>query len=114
MDLQLSGKSAFVSGSTQGIGYAIARALLVSACAEGLARQEAIQAALLAYDTSGGTLAGTVGANVGGTAAAARLAALTPEGHEAMIHLTITDESPTAMAHVIIEARPLGMPAPGS
>ncbi|MBU4213577.1 MAG: SDR family oxidoreductase [Actinobacteria bacterium] len=28
MDLQLSGKSAFVSGSTQGIGYAIARALL--------------------------------------------------------------------------------------
>ena len=28
MDLQLSGKSAFVSGSTQGIGYAIAEALL--------------------------------------------------------------------------------------
>lgn len=28
MDLQLSGKTAFVSGSTQGIGYAIARALL--------------------------------------------------------------------------------------
>ncbi|MCZ4077585.1 SDR family NAD(P)-dependent oxidoreductase [Rhodococcus sp. H36-A4] len=28
MDLQLQGKSAFVSGSTQGIGYAIARALL--------------------------------------------------------------------------------------
>ncbi|MEO7077894.1 MAG: SDR family oxidoreductase [Rhodococcus sp. (in: high G+C Gram-positive bacteria)] len=28
MDLQLHGKSAFVSGSTQGIGYAIARALL--------------------------------------------------------------------------------------
>ena len=28
MDLQLSGKSAFVSGSTQGIGYAIAQALL--------------------------------------------------------------------------------------
>ena len=27
MDLQLSGKRAFVSGSTQGIGYAIARAL---------------------------------------------------------------------------------------
>ncbi|GAB7039196.1 MULTISPECIES: SDR family NAD(P)-dependent oxidoreductase [Catenuloplanes] len=27
MDLQLTGKSAFVSGSTQGIGYAIARAL---------------------------------------------------------------------------------------
>jgi NAD(P)-dependent dehydrogenase (short-subunit alcohol dehydrogenase family) len=29
MDLQLSGKAAFVSGSTQGIGYAIAKALLV-------------------------------------------------------------------------------------
>src|SRR4051812_6105382 len=28
MDLQLKGKRAFVSGSTQGIGYAIARALL--------------------------------------------------------------------------------------
>jgi NAD(P)-dependent dehydrogenase (short-subunit alcohol dehydrogenase family) len=28
MDLQLTGKKAFVSGSTQGIGYAIARALL--------------------------------------------------------------------------------------
>lgn len=28
MDLQLSGKTAFVSGSTQGIGYAIAKALL--------------------------------------------------------------------------------------
>lgn len=28
MDLQLSGKTAFVSGSTQGIGYAIAQALL--------------------------------------------------------------------------------------
>lgn len=28
MDLQLSGKRAFISGSTQGIGYAIARALL--------------------------------------------------------------------------------------
>ena len=28
MDLQLTGRRAFVSGSTQGIGYAIARALL--------------------------------------------------------------------------------------
>jgi holo-[acyl-carrier protein] synthase len=39
--------------------------------------------------------------------AAAKLAELTPEGHEAVIHLTITDEFPTAMAHVIIEARPI-------
>jgi NAD(P)-dependent dehydrogenase (short-subunit alcohol dehydrogenase family) len=33
MDLQLTGKRAFVSGSTQGIGYAIARALLVEGAA---------------------------------------------------------------------------------
>ncbi|MDB5594577.1 MAG: acpS [Hyphomicrobiales bacterium] len=39
--------------------------------------------------------------------AAAKLAELTPEGHEALIHLTITDEFPSAMAHVIIEARPI-------
>jgi holo-[acyl-carrier protein] synthase len=39
--------------------------------------------------------------------AARRLAEITPPGHTAVIHLTITDEFPTAMAHVIIEARPL-------
>jgi holo-[acyl-carrier protein] synthase len=39
--------------------------------------------------------------------AAARLKAITPEGHEAVIHLTITDEFPIAQAHVLIEARPL-------
>ncbi|MDB5650534.1 MAG: holo-acyl-carrier-protein synthase [Hyphomicrobiales bacterium] len=39
--------------------------------------------------------------------AAVRLAELTPAGHEAVIHLTITDEFPTAMAHVLIEARPI-------
>ncbi len=38
--------------------------------------------------------------------AAARLAELTPEGTEAVIHLTITDEPPLAQAIVIIEARP--------
>ncbi len=38
--------------------------------------------------------------------AARRLAEMTPQGYEAVIHLTITDEYPTAMAHVIIEARP--------
>ena len=37
--------------------------------------------------------------------AAARLAAITPAGMEAFIHLTITDESPLAQAFVIIEAR---------
>jgi holo-[acyl-carrier protein] synthase len=36
--------------------------------------------------------------------AAERLAALMPEGHEAIIHLTITDDHPWAEAHVIIEA----------
>jgi holo-[acyl-carrier protein] synthase len=39
--------------------------------------------------------------------AAARLAALTPVGHEAVIHLTLTDDHPWAQAFVVIEARPL-------
>jgi len=37
--------------------------------------------------------------------AAARLAAITPAGMEAFIHLTITDEHPLAQALVVIEAR---------
>jgi holo-[acyl-carrier protein] synthase len=37
-------------------------------------------------------------------AAALRLADLTPEGHQAVIHLTLTDEYPMAQAQVIIEA----------
>jgi len=36
--------------------------------------------------------------------AALRLAALTPEGHRAVIHVTLTDEYPLAQAHVLIEA----------
>lgn len=36
--------------------------------------------------------------------AAVRLAALTPQGHHAVIHVTLTDEYPLAQAHVIIEA----------
>ncbi|MEY4161253.1 MAG: hypothetical protein RLZZ136_1874 [Pseudomonadota bacterium] len=39
--------------------------------------------------------------------AAARLAALTPDGHEAIVHLTLTDDHPWAQAFVVIEARPL-------
>nr|WP_221214509.1 holo-ACP synthase [Novosphingobium hassiacum] len=39
--------------------------------------------------------------------AAARLAAITPEGHEAVVHLTLTDDHPWAQAFVVIEARPL-------
>ncbi len=38
--------------------------------------------------------------------AAARLARITPEGCDAIIHLTITDEPPYAQAFVVIEARP--------
>ncbi len=39
--------------------------------------------------------------------AASRLAAITPAGHEAVIHLTLTDDHPWAQAFVVIEARPL-------
>ncbi|HEX7752968.1 MAG TPA: holo-ACP synthase [Novosphingobium sp.] len=43
--------------------------------------------------------------------AAARLAAITPAGHEAVVHLTLTDDHPWAQAFVVIEARPLGQTA---
>lgn len=39
--------------------------------------------------------------------AAKRLEELTPEGHRAFIHLTLTDDHPWAQAFVIIEARPI-------
>jgi len=39
--------------------------------------------------------------------AAARLAAITPAGCEAVVHLTLTDDHPWAQAFVIIEARKL-------
>ena len=39
--------------------------------------------------------------------AATRLAAITPAGHEAVIHLTLTDDHPWAQAFVVIEARKL-------
>ena len=38
--------------------------------------------------------------------AALKLASLTPPGHRAQVHLTITDEYPLAQAFVIIEAIP--------
>ena len=38
--------------------------------------------------------------------AAARLAEITPPGHTAAIHLTLTDEHPYAQAFVVIEALP--------
>jgi holo-[acyl-carrier protein] synthase len=39
--------------------------------------------------------------------ALAKLESLTPPGHRAVVHLTITDEFPIAQAFVIIEAVPL-------
>jgi holo-[acyl-carrier protein] synthase len=39
--------------------------------------------------------------------AADRLAAMTPVGYEAVIHVSLTDDHPWAQAFVVIEARPL-------
>ncbi|MFN4100670.1 MAG: holo-ACP synthase [Pararhodobacter sp.] len=37
--------------------------------------------------------------------AAERLAAMTPEGHTAVVHVSLTDDHPWAQAFVVIEAR---------
>ncbi len=42
--------------------------------------------------------------------AADRLHQMTPPGHEAIIHVTLTDDHPWAQAFVVIEARPLQEP----
>lgn len=39
--------------------------------------------------------------------AAKRLAKMTPEGHTALIHVTLTDDHPWAQAFVVIEAFPV-------
>jgi len=39
--------------------------------------------------------------------AAERLAAMTPPGHAAVVHVSLTDDHPWAQAFVVIEARPL-------
>lgn len=39
--------------------------------------------------------------------AAERLRALTPAGHVAVVHLTLTDDHPWAQAFVVIEAQPV-------
>jgi holo-[acyl-carrier protein] synthase len=39
--------------------------------------------------------------------AAVRLSSMVPDGHEAIIHLTLTDDHPWAQAFVVIEARAL-------
>ena len=38
--------------------------------------------------------------------AEARLTAMTPAGHRAQVHVTLTDDHPWAMAVVVIEALP--------
>jgi holo-[acyl-carrier protein] synthase len=42
--------------------------------------------------------------------AAERLRAMTPPGHDAVIHVTLTDDHPWAQAFVVIEARPIAAP----
>ena len=44
--------------------------------------------------------------------AAQRLAAMTPRGHRAHIHVTLTDDHPWAQAFVVIEAVPESAPLP--
>ena len=39
--------------------------------------------------------------------AAERLATMTPEGYEAIVHVTLTDDHPWAQAFVVIEALPI-------
>jgi holo-[acyl-carrier protein] synthase len=43
--------------------------------------------------------------------AAQRMAAMTPPGHQAIVHVTLTDDHPWAQAFVVIEARPLEDPS---
>ncbi|MFG1464845.1 holo-ACP synthase [Xanthobacter sp. DSM 24535] len=45
--------------------------------------------------------------------AAARLAAMVPDGYEPRIELSLTDEGPLSAAYVIISAVPSGTPDPG-
>lgn len=42
--------------------------------------------------------------------AAERLASMTPPGHEAIVHVSLTDDHPWAQAFVVIEARPRAAP----
>ncbi len=44
--------------------------------------------------------------------AAERLAAITPPGHRAVVHVSLTDDPPWAQAFVVIEARPAEAPPP--
>lgn len=42
--------------------------------------------------------------------AADKLKSMTPPGHEAIVHVTLTDDHPWAQAFVVIEARPVQAP----
>lgn len=42
--------------------------------------------------------------------AARRIAQLLPDGYEAVLHVSLTDDPPLAQAFVVIEARPLAAP----
>lgn len=44
--------------------------------------------------------------------AAERLAEMTPAGHEAIVHVSLTDDHPWAQAFVVIEAVPSGADDP--
>ena len=44
--------------------------------------------------------------------AADRLASMTPPGHTAIVHVTLTDDHPWAQAFVVIEARPIAAQSP--
>ncbi len=44
--------------------------------------------------------------------AAERVRAMTPPGHETIIHVTLTDDHPWAQAFVVIEARPVALVLP--
>ena len=46
--------------------------------------------------------------------AAERLAQMTPPGHRAVVHVTLTDDHPWAQAFVVIEARPIADGASGA
>lgn len=45
--------------------------------------------------------------------AAERLAAMTPPGHRAVVHVSLTDDHPWAQAFVVIDAVPVSWPATG-
>ena len=44
--------------------------------------------------------------------AADRLASMTPPGHTAIVHVTLTDDHPWAQAFVVSEARPIAAQSP--